>query len=268
MHKTIATFITGIFAILLMEIPSAKAQSLPANSKADSVKSVGQAYPIPMANSNWNHLAARYDVNIDLGKMPLAGAFSIRMKRDSILWFSASAAVLGIQIAKGIITQDTAKIQDLYNKKYYCIPTSQLTDLLGTPLGLKQLQALFLGHALVDTGTLKFVKQGYQSYESPIGDSEFSILTVLMNATQTIEKSLIASPTKPNTSCSIGNVNFEKRENTNLPTRIEVKLKDEENTAQLDFSLKTARFDAIPSYPFNVPTGYETINTLGGNKPK
>jgi len=186
------------------------------------------------------------------------------MKRDSILWFSASAAVLGIQIAKGVITQDTAKIQDMYNKKYYCIPTSQLSDLLGTPLNLKQLQALFLGHALVDSGTLKFVKEGYESFESPIGESEFSILTVLLNSTKTIEKSLIASATNPKTTCTIGNANFEKRENTNLPTRIQVKLKDEENTAQLDFSLKTARFDAIPSYPFNVPSGYETVNTLEG----
>lgn len=224
---------------------------------------MGQSYAIPIANNSWNHISARYDVNIDLGQMPLAGAFTIRMKRDSILWFSANAAVLGIQIAKGVITQDTAKILDMYNKKYYRIPTTQLSDLLGTPLDLKQLQALFLGHALVDSGTLKFAKDGYESFESPIGESEFSILTVL-NSTQTIEKSLIASPTNPKTTCTIGNANFEKRENTNLPTRIQIKLKDEENTAQLDFSLKTARFDAIPSYPFNVPSGYETIITLEG----
>ncbi len=264
------SFISSIKVIalsaLLISTTAANAQT--STSEINSNKIIGQTYSIPVANEQWNHLAARYDVNIDMGKMPLAGAFSIRMKRDSILWFSASAAVLGIQIAKGVITQDTAKIQDLYNKKYYCIPTSQLSDMIGTPLGLKQLQALFLGHALVDTGTLKFVKSGYESFESPIGESAFSILTVLMNSTKTIEKSLIASPTNPNTSCSIGNAGFEKRENTNLPTRIQVKLKDEENTAQLDFSLKTARFDAIPSYPFSVPAGYETVNTLGGNKPK
>ena len=44
---------------------------------------------------------------------------SVRIKKDSAIWISISPA-LGIEIVRVLITKDSIKIIDRFNKKYYC----------------------------------------------------------------------------------------------------------------------------------------------------
>lgn len=196
-----------------------------------------QAQDININQDNWNHITASYLVDLNLDGNEMAGKMSIRMRKDSIVWFSISASI-GIQIAKGVIRKDSMLFLDLYNRHYYAQSTSDLLqDLLGiipnTDSSLQSLQfiqGIFTGS--IATG-------GQFNYENNFGKANITYDS--------------AAQSFPPPYFSI------KIEGKNPPTAISERPKSNNglNNIRLDAELKTVRFDAIPSYPFSVPAGYE-----------
>ncbi len=226
--------------------------------------------PIAISNPDWKFFTGRYELDADLGDNKMTLNFSLRMKRDSIMWFSVSIPSIGIQVAKGLITNDTAKILDLYNKTYYYIPVSQLANLLGTKLDLQKLQATFMGHPLVDSGSIIEIPgktdPNKSIYITPIQNTDYQVFTAVVPNTNEVVKSSIISSINPKQSFVINNSSYQKQENINVPTLINLMMKDAEKNAQLDFSLKTARFDSIPSYPFVVGSEYTVVTNVATPK--
>ncbi len=66
---------------------------------------------MPCEKPNWDYIAAKYDVDAKMGTQELSGTLSLRMKKDSVLWFSVSVA-MGIQVAKGMLVGDTLHVLD------------------------------------------------------------------------------------------------------------------------------------------------------------
>lgn len=245
------------------------AEAIPADNPVTATKNI-QPTALTLANPEWKYFTGRYELDADLGENSMTLNFSLRMKRDSIMWFSVSIPSIGIQVAKGLITNDTAKILDLYNKTYYYIPVSQLDQLLGTRLDLQKLQATFMGHPLVDSGALVNLPgksvPNTNVFLTPIQNTDYQVITAITQNNNEVVKSSIFSNINPKQNFVINNSNFQKQENINVPTLIKLLMQDAEKSAQLDFSLKTARFDAIPSYPFVVSSEYTVVTNVGAPK--
>ena len=94
----------------------------------------------------------------------------------------------------------------------------------------------------------------------------FQVLTAVIPNTNEVVKSSIISSINPKQSFVINNSSYQKQENINVPTLINLMMKDAEKNAQLDFSLKTARFDSIPSYPFVVGSEYTVVTNVATPK--
>lgn len=235
---------------------------------------------------NWTYFTGRYDININTGDQQIPATLNLRMKRDSIVWFSISANMgIQIQIAKGIMLRDTLHVADIYHKEYYAIPVSQASQFLPIPLGLKQLQDLFIGQPLVDTCS-----------PQPYNNSQYSVKTAdqLMCYT-TVAKPLLveskfAQPSNANKQTSTGHSQLRYTEIsslsspkdkmkiehsdwldvsaesasafTNLPMAIKFTSTTAQQTAQVDLTLTTARYDVIPSYPFKIDDSYKRKNLL------
>ena len=106
---------------------------------------------LPQSN-NWTYFTGRYDVTVNTGDQQIPATLNLRMKRDSIVWFSISANIgIQIQVAKGIMLRDTLHLADIYHKEYYAIPVAEASKYLSIPLGVQHLQHLFVGQPLVDT---------------------------------------------------------------------------------------------------------------------
>jgi len=195
------------------------------------------AQEINYNQDNWKHLTANYLVDLNLDGNEMAGKMSIRMRRDSIIWFSISASI-GIQIAKGIIREDSVFFLDLYNRQYYPQSTKDLLyDLIGVvPNVDSSIQALSFIQG-VFTGSI--ATGGQFNYENGFGKANITYDS--------------GSPSFPPSNFLI---NIEGK---NPPTAISQKPKSNNglNNIRLNAELKTVRFDAIPSYPFSVPADYE-----------
>lgn len=196
-----------------------------------------QAQDININQDNWNHITASYLVDLNLDGNEMAGKMSIRMRKDSIVWFSISASI-GIQIAKGVIRKDSMFFLDLYNRHYYAQSTSDLLQDLPIAIphtdtgtfAMSFIQGIFIGS--IATG-------GQFNYENGFGKANITY------------DSAAQSFPPPNFSIKI--------EGKNPPTATNQRPKSNNglNNIRLDAELKTVRFDAIPSYPFSVSADYE-----------
>ena len=246
---------------------------------------------MPCEKPNWDYIAAKYDVDAKMGTQELSGTLSLRMKKDSVLWFSVSVA-MGIQVAKGMLVGDTLHVLDLYNKNYYAISVQEVSEKLHTPVGITQLQNLFIGLPLIDTCSPMNQKtdingQVYCAYPSSQGLYFITALTPYfiksyfaaqgneipktaeLRATELrhqekpddfvnvsyenwLSTTTVANPANPN---SIAPIAINK-----LPNYISIQSKNAQDSAQIKMWLKNSRFDAIPSFPFNVTSEYTRMS--------
>jgi hypothetical protein len=246
---------------------------------------------MPCEKPNWDYIAAKYDVDAKMGTQELSGTLSLRMKKDSVLWFSVSVA-MGIQVAKGMLVGDTLHVLDLYNKNYYAISVQEVSEKLHTPVGITQLQNLFIGLPLIDTCSPMNQKtdingQVYCAYPSSQGLYFITALTPYfiksyfaaqgneipktaeLRATELrhqekpddfvnvsyenwLSTTTVANPANPN---AIAPIAINK-----LPNYISIQSKNAQDSAQIKMWLKNSRFDAIPSFPFNVTSEYTRMS--------
>jgi hypothetical protein len=70
----------------------------------------------------------------------------IRMKKDSVIWISLNA-ILGIEVSRILITPDSVKLIDKFNKRYYNRPFSYVQQITGMPqLSFSLLQKIIMGN--------------------------------------------------------------------------------------------------------------------------
>ena len=249
---------------------------------------------MPCEKPEWGYISAKYDVDAKMGTQDLSGTLSLRMKKDSILWFSVSVA-MGIQVAKGMLVGDTLHILDLYNKNYYAISVQEASEKLHTPVGITQLQNLFIGLPLVDTcspfNQKKEPTPSYCAYPSTQGlyfitaftpyliKTFFASQGDVIPATAELRATELRHQEKPNDFVSVSYENWlptavapstpnsSKVTQTNspiainkLPNYIYIQSQNAQDSAQIKMWLKNSRFDAIPSFPFNVTSEYTRMS--------
>lgn len=209
---------------------------------------------VPVKPMNWKYCTAKYEVSINSDGEEMAGNISIRMKSDSVLWFSVSA-VLGIQIMKGIIRKDSAFLLDLYNKKYYAYSLKDLESAQSLPSNILALQNIFMGYPadsfcsrIENSNTYYGIRPPYYGMQLLINDSNLTQTKFIDKGVRTVQ------------------IDYSNRDmdlQTAIPRNIVLDISDQRSalkSIRIKMALKTARFDAIPSYPFSVPDGYEHVD--------
>ena len=246
---------------------------------------------MPCEKPQWEYISAKYDVDAKMGTQELSGTLSLRMKKDSVLWFSVSVA-MGIQVAKGMLVGDTLHVLDLYNKNYYAISVQQASEKLHTPVGITQLQNLFIGLPLIDTCSPLNQKadvnaQSYCAYPSNQGlyfitafapyfiKSYFATQGTTIPTTAELKATELRHQEKPDDFVNVSYENWLPTQSVatpnpvsgkmpivinKLPNYIFIQSKNAQDTAQIKMWLKNSRFDAIPSFPFNVTSEYTRMS--------
>ncbi len=215
-----------------------------------------------LSTLDWTYCTSKYTADIKVDNQELSGSVSFRMKKDSIIWFSVSA-IMGIQILKGIIKRDSAHILDVYNQRYYALSIEDLNRMQELPANLSAIQALIVGSS--PTSLLKFQDSVLTNNEylyNWIGtDHPFTSFSAtsknkIFTEARFVDKGRMRK-------LIISYLDRSKQTEVAIPYRMSWKIADTKsdlNNLQLELTLKTARFDAIPSYPFTVPEEYERVS--------
>lgn len=217
----------------------------------DSAVFSGNASSDSLLRKDWTYFSGRLETDFYSESQNLSGNISLRMKKDSILWFSASVSI-GLQVAKGIITRDSVKILDLYEKKYYQYTIKELGNMLGAEVSLRELQNIILGNPVFDTLVYRrdLKTGGWFGSQNPLTNvlfaQYFSALDSSYISQDGSKRQLRAS--------------YNGRKNAgafDVAEKMAITGVSDSKTVRLDIAFTTASDAVIPSYPFKVPDDYE-----------
>ncbi len=244
------------------QIAEPNASITAANFNVDMSKMANNPfYNNQLKNIDWTYCTAKYEADIKVESQDLSGTFSFRMKKDSIIWFSVSA-IMGIQILKGIINRDSAHILDLYNQKYYGLSLQDLSRMQELPANISAIQALIMGNSPTTDLILKDSTLVNNEYtHNWLGNNALFLNYSASSKNKIFTESRFSDKGKMR-KLVIGYTDRQLIENIAIPRKMNwsiIEQKSDLNNLRLDLTLKTARFDAIPSYPFSIPADYERV---------
>jgi outer membrane lipoprotein-sorting protein len=73
----------------------------------------------------------------------------IRLRKDSLMWVSIYPPMVKIEVARILISPDSIKLIDRFNKKYYAKDVSYIKQFIDYPLEFETLQNIILGNPLI-----------------------------------------------------------------------------------------------------------------------
>lgn len=90
------------------------------------------------------NLSIKAKVYFETPKMSDSFKMHIRMKKDSIIWISAT--FYNMEVARFLMTPDSVKMIDRKNEKYYLGDYKYIANRFNVPLDFELIQSIFLGN--------------------------------------------------------------------------------------------------------------------------
>ncbi len=184
---------------------------------------------------------------------------SFRMKKDSAIWMSAQ--ILGIPLAKVLITKDRVSYYEKIGKTYFDGDFSLLSQWLGTPLDYQKLQNLLIGQSIYDLRDQRYKltesARGYQLVPSLELDIIKKMILMDSKTFKAIAEQL--SQEKENRNVTVTYSKYQSVENQLFPEDIKIIANETNKSTQIDISYRSVSFDEHVSFPFEIPAGYDEI---------
>ncbi|MBJ6107374.1 DUF4292 domain-containing protein [Hymenobacter sp. BT523] len=146
-------------------------KAVPTASTTGPGTSVSAAEPsVRATNTTFVFLNAKGKAQINLKGEKQGANIALRMRRDSIIWVSAS--LVGIEGVRAVLTRDSVHVLNRLEKTYFSGGYDYLSKLLNVPISFAQMQALLLGDYLPapagTTPTIAVEEAGRQRVSYPL----------------------------------------------------------------------------------------------------
>lgn len=119
-------------------------------AKRSSLEGKKTDYLIQQMHANAFHfetLSSKAAIELDQGGKKTSFKANIRLRRDSAIWVSITP-LLGIEMARVLITRDTVKVINRLEKNYFVGDYSYINKRFNVDLEFELLQSLLLGNAI------------------------------------------------------------------------------------------------------------------------
>lgn len=247
----------GILVLTLMGLVGCKATKNAASTEdLASAKIIKAHYD---THPEFETLAARLKIRYSDPETTQNVTVSLRMKQGETIWMSAS--VLGISLAKAMITKDRVQFYEKIDGTYFDGDFELLSDLLGTELDYNQVEALLLGQPIYDLRSGGFSAGATSSryLVAPRKQSAlFDLFFYLNSGAFTLQEQRLAQrEAQRDLTISYGDY-FEEQQGF-FPSEIHVKAQEAEKTTTIDITYRGLDFNSEVSFPFNIPGGLKEI---------
>lgn len=182
----------------------------------------------------------------------------IKIKKDKIIL--VSIRILGITMAKALITPDKVQYYEKINSSYFDGNYSALSKLLGIELDFQKVQNLLLGQAFDNLKNEKYnfaLEDNKYKLES-ISNSDIIRKIYLLDNNFLIHKEEIAQPVLERMLQVIYPAR-KSAEEFNLPAGIAIEANQKSEKTTININYNTISFNEELSFPYSVPNSYERI---------
>lgn len=214
-----------------------------------------------LAKLRANHISfitfnAKLKVDFESESKQMAGiSANLRMQKDSIIWISVSAPIIG-EVARAVITPDSLKAIDKFHKVAYLRDMKHAQDILNIPFDFKTLQDLIIGNPVFLTDSV------YQVVKTPAVISftcDSTVFTSLFNVfadDYILQQSKVMdkdSTRKRSVELTYGE--YKSLDKVKFATRRRVFV-EEKSYTNINMDFNKIDFDQPVSFPFTVPSNY------------
>lgn len=243
-------------------VPTTVSASGPGTSVVmPSSKKMEPALPsVQATNTTFLFLNARGKAQLNLKGNKQGANLALRMRRDSIIWVSAS--LVGVEGVRAVLTRDSVRVLNRLDKTFFSGDYDYLSKLLNVPVSFGQMQALLLGDYLPapagTTPTVTNEETGGQRVSYPLADV---VVERLLQASTGRVQQLKVSDEATKRNLTVDYTDFQPLEGQGplvfaRATLIQAKQPSAGvATAAISFSKVNAGRERL-TFPFSVPKGY------------
>lgn len=241
---------------------------VPGKNKADSTviitEKVPVSEPIIIAQPDeldFNYLKIKSKVAFSSPDFSQTFPATIQVKKDSIIWVSVA---VGLEVARGIITPDSAIFLDRLNRNVYQFGYQELSEFMGFNISFDLVQALLVGNMPIYVRDEDVVTEngGFITVKQNVGELEVeNTIDAFKNK---LTRVLAQRANAPNR-LVITYADFTKTENGEIPQRIETRVEklavETETTTSINIEHNKFEFlERDLRFPFSVPKSYTPVS--------
>lgn len=181
----------------------------------------------------------------------------IKIKKDEKIL--VSIRVLGITMAKALITPSSVKYYEKLGGKYFEGDYRTLSRWLGTDLDFQKVQNLLIGSAMDNLETGKYISSiDDKLYKLASSNAGTDKAFYFESQRFLVKKQEIAQPAQ-NRMLKVSYPNHTEYPQAILPSGIEIEASQQKGKTNITINYNTVTFNEELSFPYSVPDGYERI---------
>lgn len=181
---------------------------------------------------------------------------NFRLKKNEVIWASISG--FGLEVARALITPDSVRAIDKFNKRVYLYTFKDLQKLINIDVDFNTLQQIIIGNAIAVDGKIADIKElaGISTFFIKGADYTNQLSYNKFDSTL---KQIQVQTMRPVSSSSIliNLTNYKQEEKYKLYTYREYHIQDVKGAAQLIMDINKFEFDQEIDFPFKVPANYK-----------
>jgi Domain of unknown function (DUF4292) len=247
-----------VFGILLVSCAGSRTVIGTKNANPGlALKSIINAHRA--ATPKFSTLASRIKVAYEDEKQRQNITVSLRIQKDEKIWMKAS--ILGITMAKALITQDRVSYYETISNTYFDGDFALISNWLGTDLNFEKTQAILLGQSIfgLDKATYKAsVSENRYKLEPRLQPDNF-VHSLLLNPNNFKVNLGIVSQPIDSRWLSIAYGDYHELEGSFYPSVIQINSIESDSHTNIAVNYKKINLNVSVSFPFEIPNGYEEI---------
>ncbi len=208
---------------------------------------------------NYNTLNARVKVRYEDADKSVSPNVTLRMEKDKKIWVSAK--VLGITVAKALITPTKVSYYEKITNTYFDGDFKLLSEWLGTSLDFEKVQQLLLGQAIFDLRTEKYQSDIDQQHYQLVPKKQLALferLFLVYPATYKMHTQQLKQHSEKR-DLTITYESYQKVGNQDFPKNIHIRAVEGVDTTTIQVEYRAVDYNPKVSFPFKIPSGYEQV---------
>jgi len=211
---------------------------------------------------DFDYFQTRTKVRYAEGDKQVNGNANIRIRKDSLIWFSISPSI-GLEATRVMITKDTAIVINRMDKEYYIFNFEEISRYFNFKIDYELIQSILLGNLArpIDDRTQMAKENNYVMLKQKSGPLDIQSFVLADN--KKIETVLINEDNTSNF-MTLKYSNFEQTNEYLFPKICQLNLTYKAKKGPLVTSVnlehnKAEISDKPLKFPFNIPTKYEAF---------
>jgi Domain of unknown function (DUF4292) len=179
----------------------------------------------------------------------------IRLRKDSVIWITVTAALGGISVARVYITPDSILMINYLEKEYVRIPLSQTAKILPTKVDFPSLQNLIIGEPLRD-GDITSAADIGEAWKLQVEDDNYIQQFTYLKTDSSLHTGDLHTRKPDGPRATEEYSKYAIIDGRRLSTFRTINIQNGQDLYQLDMNFQRIEFDQPLEFPFAIPEHY------------